>query len=180
MAEPSGAAPFFDPNEPPPEFSQPPADDRLQQIIIKLAQFASRNGPSFVDVIRQKQAGNTDYNFLSGGEGAGYWRWYLYCTLYNLPPGVCMSVLKIRSDVTAMATDNASGNAISVGQPGRVLKSQFPARHLSQCRACCADQQLLPQYEAPMEPSAIDQLPAEVRDGFAQVLAALTGSKVRS
>ena len=153
MAEPSGAAPFFDPNEPPPEFSQPPADDRLQQIIIKLAQFASRNG---------------------------YWRWYLYCTLYNLPPGVCMSVLKIRSDVTAMATDNASGNAISVGQPGRVLKSQFPARHLSQCRACCADQQLLPQYEAPMEPSAIDQLPAEVRDGFAQVLAALTGSKVRS
>ena len=26
--------------------------------------------------------------------------------------------------MTAMATDNASGNAISVGQPGRVLKRQ--------------------------------------------------------
>ena len=98
MAELSAAAPFFDPNEPPPEFSQPPADDRLTQIIIKLAQFASRNGPSFVDVIRQKQAGNTDYNFLSGGEGAGYWRWYLYCTLYNLPPGVCMSILVLKGN----------------------------------------------------------------------------------
>ena len=36
----------------------------------------------------------------------------------------------------------------------------------------------MPQFAAPMEPSAIEQLPAEVRDGFSQVLAALTGSKV--
>ena len=87
MAEDAAPGPFFYPHEPPPDFAQPPADDRLTQIITKLAQFASRNGPGFVDVIRQKQAGNTDYNFLSGGEGAAYWRWYLYCTLYNLPPG---------------------------------------------------------------------------------------------
>ena len=42
-----------------------------------------------------------------------------------------------------------------------------------------AEQQLVPQYVEPAEPSAIQELPAEVRDGFAQVLAALTGSKVR-
>ena len=36
----------------------------------------------------------------------------------------------------------------------------------------------MPQFAAPAEPSVIEQLPAEVRDGFAQVLAALTGSKV--
>ncbi len=87
MAEQAAPAPFFNPHEPPPDFAQPPADDRLTQIITKLAQFASRNGPGFVDVIRQKQAGNADYNFLSGGQGAAYWRWYLYCTLYSLPPG---------------------------------------------------------------------------------------------
>ncbi|CAL5223139.1 g5604 [Coccomyxa viridis] len=125
MAEQAAPAPFFNPHEPPPDFAQPPADDRLTQIITKLAQFASRNGPGFVDVIRQKQAGNADYDFLSGGEGAAYWRWYLYCTLYNLPP----------------------------------------------------EQELVPQFVAPAEPSAIEQLPAEVRNGFAQVLAALTGSK---
>lgn len=69
-------------------------------------------------------------------------------------------------------------------QPGKVPQAmQSPVRRLSQCRACCAccaDQQLLPQYKAPAEPSAIDQLPAEVQDGFAQVLAALTGSKAGS
>lgn len=88
MAEQPATAPFFNPHEPPPGFAQPPADERLSQIITKLAQFASRNGPGFVDVICQKQAGNSDYDFLSGGEGAAYWRWYLYCTLYNLDPGV--------------------------------------------------------------------------------------------
>ena len=88
MADQPTPAPFFNPHEPPPDFAQPPADDRLTQIITKLAQFASRNGPGFVDVIRQKQAGNSDYDFLNGGEGAAYWRWYLYCTLYNLSPGM--------------------------------------------------------------------------------------------
>ena len=92
MADQASPAPFFNPDEPPPDFAQPPADDRLTQIITKLAQFASRNGPGFVDVIRQKQAGNNDYNFLSGGEGAAYWRWYLYCTLYNLPPGAVLAL----------------------------------------------------------------------------------------
>ena len=42
-----------------------------------------------------------------------------------------------------------------------------------------AEQELVPQFVAPAEPSAIEQLPAEVCDGFDQVLAALTGSKVR-
>ncbi len=41
-----------------------------------------------------------------------------------------------------------------------------------------AEQELVPQFAAPAEPSAIEQLPAEVRDGFSQVLATLTGSKV--
>ncbi|KAK9907575.1 hypothetical protein WJX75_006303 [Coccomyxa subellipsoidea] len=78
-------APFFSPHEPPPSFAAPPADDALAQRISKLAQFAARNGPSFVDLMRTKQAGNAEYAFLNSGVGSGYWRWILYCTLYNLP-----------------------------------------------------------------------------------------------
>lgn len=79
--------PFFSPHEPPPEYCTAPVADALAQRISKLAQFASRNGPSFVDLMRTKQAGNPEYDFLNGREGSGYWRWILYCTLYNLPPG---------------------------------------------------------------------------------------------
>lgn len=81
------AAPFFSPQEPPPIFSAAPSDGALAERIKKLAQFAARNGPSFVDLMRTKQAGNPEYNFLNGGDGSAYWRWILYCTLYNLPPG---------------------------------------------------------------------------------------------
>lgn len=81
------AQPFFSPHEPPPLYCPAPSDSALAQRISKLAQFASRNGPSFVELMRAKQAGNTEYEFLRGGEGSGYWRWILYCTLYNLPSG---------------------------------------------------------------------------------------------
>ena len=87
MAEQPGQAPFFSPHEPPPNFAAPPSDDALAQRINKLAQFAARNGPSFVDLMRTKQAGNVEYLFLNAGEGSDYWRWILYCTLYNLPVG---------------------------------------------------------------------------------------------
>jgi hypothetical protein len=80
-------ATFFSPHEPPPDFAAKPSDEALEQRISKLAQFASRNGPSFVELMRTKQANNPEYNFLNDGEGAAYWRWILYCTLYNLPPG---------------------------------------------------------------------------------------------
>ena len=87
MAQPPGAQPFFSPHEPPPAYCMPPSDSALAQRITKLAQFAARNGPSFVELMRAKQAGNPEYAYLEGGEGSGYWSWILYCTLYNLPPG---------------------------------------------------------------------------------------------
>ena len=30
---------------------------------------------------------NPEYGFLKGGIGATYFRWKLYCVLYNLDPG---------------------------------------------------------------------------------------------
>ena len=78
---------FFSPHEPPPDFTPAPADEVLAQRISKLAQFAARNGPGFVELMVAKQSGNPEYAFLSGGEGSSYWRWILYCTMYNLPSG---------------------------------------------------------------------------------------------
>ncbi|BDA50806.1 probable calcium homeostasis endoplasmic reticulum protein at N-terminal half [Coccomyxa sp. Obi] len=85
MAGAAVQAPFFSPHDPPPAFAATPSDDALAQRISKLAQFAARNGPNFVELMRTKQAGNSEYDFLNGGTGSDYWRWTLYCTLYNLP-----------------------------------------------------------------------------------------------
>lgn len=92
-------AAFFSPYEAPPGFVPPPSDDALAQRISKLATYAARNGPGFVDMMRTKQAGNAEYNFLSGGEGSAYWRWILYCTLYNLPPGTLHTSLDASYEV---------------------------------------------------------------------------------
>lgn len=80
------ATKFFKPWEAPPHYVPAPADSALTQRIQKLAQFASRNGPSFVELISNKQAGNPEYAFLSGGEGSTYFRWILYCNLHSLNP----------------------------------------------------------------------------------------------
>jgi hypothetical protein len=53
---------------------EPPADARVQEIIDKLAPFAARNGPEFIEHVRYKQAGNTDYAFLDSGDPShAYW-----------------------------------------------------------------------------------------------------------
>jgi len=47
---------FFNQWEAPPGYAPPPAsDDALVQRISKLVEFASRNGPSFVELIKKKQ-----------------------------------------------------------------------------------------------------------------------------
>ena len=85
-------AEFFPAWEPPPSFAAVPADAGLASRIDKLAEFASRNGPKFVQLTLQKQQG-TDFEFLSGGEGSDYYRWILYCHLEQLDPGVCLTWL---------------------------------------------------------------------------------------
>ncbi|KAK9821123.1 hypothetical protein WJX81_001731 [Elliptochloris bilobata] len=77
---------FFNAWEPQPSFTPAPSDTVLAQRISKLAQFAARNGPSFVELIKAKQAANPEYGFLQNGEGADFWRWSLLCALHSLPP----------------------------------------------------------------------------------------------
>ena len=83
MAQPPGGH-FFPPWEPPPEFAEQPADAALEQRIGKLAEFAVKNGPPFVEMIRQKQQNNPEYGFLSNGAGSPYFRWKLYCFIHKL------------------------------------------------------------------------------------------------
>ena len=53
MAE--ALAHFFNPYEAPPPYAEAPTDAGLLQRIAKLIEFATRNGPSFVDLIKTKQ-----------------------------------------------------------------------------------------------------------------------------
>ena len=66
---------FFGSQEPPaPVCSFKPRDVALIQRIEKVAEFASRNGPDFVQLIENKQLHNPDFQFLFGGEGHDYYR----------------------------------------------------------------------------------------------------------
>ena len=80
MADAGEGAQFFSPWEGPPPFVQAPEDAGLRQRITKLAEFAKRNGPNFVDLIINKQQDNPEYGFLFGGEGSDYYRWGWVCS----------------------------------------------------------------------------------------------------
>ena len=65
---------FFSPWESPPKFSDLPQDSALEQRISKVVEFAARNGPNFVDLMRTKQQQNPEYGFLFTGDGSAYFR----------------------------------------------------------------------------------------------------------
>lgn len=76
--------------EPPPCACLPPADSQLEDRINTLAKYAAQNGPNgpqFVDMVREKQKDNVEFQFLSGGPGSDYFRWVLYCHVHNIPVG---------------------------------------------------------------------------------------------
>ncbi|OMO61927.1 SWAP/Surp [Corchorus capsularis] len=62
----------------PPPPAAPPSDPELQKRIDKLVEYATKNGPEFEAMIREKQQDNPDYSFLFGGEGNGYYRYKLW------------------------------------------------------------------------------------------------------
>ena len=82
---PLDSAALFNPWEPPPAFCPAPSDVQLQERISLLARYASQNGPSFIDMMRDKQRGNPEFAFLQGGDGYAFFRWALYCQIHQLP-----------------------------------------------------------------------------------------------
>ena len=79
---------FFPRLKAPPKFAPKPQDEHLEQRISKLAEFAQKNGPPFVNMIKEKQRGNSEYSFLEDGPGAEYFTWKLYCFQFSLNPGM--------------------------------------------------------------------------------------------
>ena len=82
---PEHAQEFFSPWEAPPPFVASPADAKRAEVLSKLAQYAAKNGASFVELIKLKQKDNAEYSFLFGGEHSDYYRWALYCAVHGLP-----------------------------------------------------------------------------------------------
>ena len=138
------AAQFFNPWDPAPPFASPPADAKRTDVLHKLAQYAVKNGASFVELIKDKQRDNPEYQFLFGGQDSDYYRWVLYCGCHNLP-----------SDQPLPAPQPAAQPPSFLPQSTQV-QAQDVEVSLQQTLATCTP---------------------EVRDGFSQVLAALSGSK---
>lgn len=136
------AAQFFSPWDPAPPFATPPVDAKRADVLHKLAQFAVKNGASFVELIKDKQKDNPEYQFLFGGQDSDYYRWVLYCRCHNLP----------------------SDQPLPISQPQPQLLSDQPT------------EVQVPSIEALLH-QALATCTPEVRDGFSQVLAALSGSK---
>ena len=95
---------FFQTWDPIPLLAERPDDPALEQRIAKLADFAAKNGPPFVDMLREKQKDNPEYGFLKGGIGATYFRWKLYCVLYDLDPGM-QSLQSVLGNPKVYSTD---------------------------------------------------------------------------
>ncbi len=142
----SVAAQFFSPWDPPPPFCSPPTDSKRADVIQKLAQFAAKNGASFVELIKVKQKDNSEYQFLFGGEGSDYYHWILFCSCHNLPVDQALPAAQPAIQPTAQPAYEAQAAPV-----------QDVEAMLQQALATCSP---------------------EVRDGFSQVLAALSGSKV--
>lgn len=53
---------------------KPPDDAELKNIIDKLANFVSRNGPEFENVTKEKQKDNPKFQFLFGGVHFDYYQ----------------------------------------------------------------------------------------------------------
>ena len=64
-----------------------PEDAGLANRVQKFAEYASRSGPSFVQLMRQKQQDNPEFSFLEEGEGSAFYRWTLYSKLAAQPGG---------------------------------------------------------------------------------------------
>lgn len=60
---------------PPAAAPPPPGDPALRKAIETLAAFVARNGPAFEALALRHNAGDAAFRFLSGGEGAEYYRW---------------------------------------------------------------------------------------------------------
>ncbi|GMH34261.1 hypothetical protein BSKO_02095 [Bryopsis sp. KO-2023] len=195
----SSAAQLFGPYDPIPEFTVPPQDPALVQRIAKLAEFVKRVGPHFVTLLKNKQKDNPEYSFLFGGEGADYYWWVLYCTVYGHSPdqplgGSHFGYQDTQGQPSHPGQFQQQQQQPPQPQPQSQQQIQHPPPHI---QSIPTQSQTQPVYEASAAPGQSHQdnastqggpdlkghlaeglnLPMEVGVGFAQVLEGLNGSK---
>ncbi|MEW5316306.1 MAG: hypothetical protein WDW38_007685 [Sanguina aurantia] len=119
--------------------------------------------------MKERQKAEPKFSFLFGGEGHDFYRWSMYCTFFSMPVGLPMPAGMYPPHVV-------------LAQQQQQQQQQQQHYMLQQ-----SQQQQQPQQQPPRAapshppataaPSAASLLPAEIQEGFAQVLAGLTGSK---
>ena len=159
---------FFNQWEAPPGYAPPPAsDDALVQRISKLVEFASRNGPSFVELIKKKQKVSAEHFFVRSTLPE------LRAPLFTLPSPRHSTAFGMQDNAEyAFLFDGAGSKfyrwALYCKLYGLPMDQKPPQPQQDQQPA---------QHAAAREAEA---LPPDVDSGFSQVLAALSGSKVTS
>ncbi|MBA0777886.1 hypothetical protein Gotri_005847 [Gossypium trilobum] len=129
------SSPFHGLYDSPPPLAAPPSDPDLQKRIDKLVEYATKNGPEFEAMIREKQQDNPDYNFLFGGEGNGYYRYKLWLSTHpqsgpypSFPPSSIPMMHPPPNPVMNPSSLNAPpmGTTASAAAPPQMHQPAFP------------------------------------------------------
>ena len=134
-----------------PASTAPPADAALASRIEKFSEFASRNGPSFVQLMQQKQQNNPEFSFLSGGEGSDYYSWLLFSKVSSSAGAQSMTrrqLLSLKSCSAQGATSDAGAECSMTCTPpcrgwgrgsstGACSAAQHPTRRGCSGAAAC-------------------------------------------
>lgn len=159
--------------------------------MLLLARYAMQNGASFVDMVRAKQAGNAEYDFLNvpGSSAYAFFQWALFATGCGIavdqppPEGFTPPPAPQPQQQQQQYAAPVQPVPMHAVQPlpspqQQMMYAQQPPPGYGQPYMQPPPQQHYQQQQQPLRPTPPPILP-EVAGGFSQVLDALTGSKVR-
>jgi hypothetical protein len=162
--------------------------------MLLLARYAMQNGASFVDMVRTKQSGNAEYDFLNvpGSPSYAFFQWALFATGCGLPIDKPLpeGFVPPPPQPQPQQQPTPQQQPPQYAAPMQPLLSQqqqqmmyaqqpgYPGQPYMQPPPQHYPQQQQQQQQPPLRPTP-PPIPPEVAGGFSQVLDALTGSKVR-
>jgi hypothetical protein len=162
--------------------------------MLLLARYAMQNGASFVNMVRTKQAGNAEYDFLNvpGSSSYAFFQWALFATGCGLPidqplpdgfvpPAPQPQPQPQPQQLTPQQQQPpqyAAPMPLPSPQQQQMMYAQQPG-YPGQPYMQPPPQHYQQQQQQPLRPTP-PPIPPEVAGGFSQVLDALTGSKVRT
>jgi hypothetical protein len=154
--------------------------------MLLLARYAMQNGASFVDMVRTKQAGNPEYDFLNvpGSTSYAFFRWALFATGCGIPvdqpppEGFVPPAPQPQPQQQQQQQQHYAAPVQPVPSPQQqMMYAQQQPPGYGQPYMQPPPQQQHYQQQQPLRPTP-PPIPPEVAGGFSQVLDALTGSKV--